>query len=132
MNYIFRYLISLSVFLIIDFIWLTLNNANYKKFIGHLMEDRPNLVAAFVFYLIFIFGLLIFVINPALANANVKSALLLGALFGIVSYSTYDLTNLATLKDWPLKMTIIDIIWGGTLSMVTSVASYYLIQLLKI
>lgn len=121
------YLITLPVFLGIDMIWLTLVAKNfYAKQIGYLMAKNPNLLAAFIFYLIFITGLVIFVITPALDKRIWSQALLHGALFGLVAYSTYDLTNLATIKDWPLVVTIVDLIWGMTLSATVSIVSYFI------
>ena len=111
------YLIALPVFLIIDSIWLTLISKNfYSKHLGYLMAKNPNLIAALIFYLIFIAGLIFFVISPALDKKMWTHALLAGAFFGLVTYATYDLTNLATVKDWPLIITIVDLIWGATVS----------------
>jgi uncharacterized membrane protein len=121
------YLIALPVFLGIDMIWLTLVAKNfYAKQIGYLMTKNPNLFAALVFYLIFIAGLIVFVITPALDKKMWTYALLAGALFGLVTYATYDLTNLATVKDWPLIITIVDLIWGMTLSAAVSVITYFI------
>jgi len=121
------YLITLPVFFIIDMIWLVLIAKNfYAKHIGFLMKTNINWTAAIIFYLIFIVGLIIFVIMPALEKNSWMTALLLGALFGFISYATYDLTNLATIKDWPLLVTIIDLIWGTVLAASVSVVSYFI------
>lgn len=121
--------VSLLVFLGIDFLWLAFIARNfYGKYLGHLMAKNPNLAVALLFYLIFTAGLVIFVITPALEKRSLLQALLLGALFGLVSYSTYDLTNLATLKDWPVIVTIVDLIWGSFLSAAVSVVTYSIIQ----
>ena len=121
------YLIALPVFLGIDIIWLTLVAKNfYAKQIGYFMAKNPNLIVAFIFYLIFIAGLIVFVITPALDKKSWIQALLAGAFFGLVTYATYDLTNLATIKDWPLIITIVDLIWGMTLSAVVSVITYFI------
>lgn len=123
------YLISLSVFLAIDMVWLVFIAKNfYAKQIGFLMAKNPNLVAAFIFYLIFIAGLIVFVINPALDKKMWTQALLMGAFFGLVTYATYDLTNLATVKNWPLIITIVDLIWGTVLSATVSVVTYFIAQ----
>ena len=87
------------------------------------MAPKVNWGAAMLFYLLFIVGLLIFVIRPALAAGAPLNALLYGALLGLISYATYDLTNLATLKDWPLVVTIVDLIWGTVLGGVVSYVS---------
>lgn len=129
MDSIIKYFIVLIIFLVIDFIWLAFIAKNlYRKYLGYLMKDKPNLLAAFIFYLIFVFGVLLFVINPALAEGSLLSALKRGLLFGLVTYSTYDLTNLATVKNWPIRITIIDLIWGTTVSALTSVLSYLMIN----
>jgi uncharacterized membrane protein len=121
------YAISISVFLAIDMVWLTLIAKNfYAKHIGYLMAKNPNLLAALIFYLIFIAGLVFFVITPALDKKMWIQALLAGAFFGLVTYATYDLTNLATIKDWPLIVTIVDLIWGMFVSATVSVATYFL------
>ncbi len=119
--------IALPVFLGIDMIWLTLIAKNfYAKHIGYLMAKNPNLLAALIFYLIFIAALIFFVINPALDKKMWTHALLAGLFFGLVTYATYDLTNLATIKDWPLIVTIVDLIWGMFVSAAVSVATYFI------
>ncbi len=119
------YLIALPVFLGIDMVWLTLVAKNfYASQIGYLMAKNPNLLAALIFYLIFIAGLIVFVITPALDKRSLSQVLLTGAFFGLVSYATYDLTNLATVKDWPLIITVVDLIWGSVLSASVSAITY--------
>jgi uncharacterized membrane protein len=119
------YFITLPIFLAIDMIWLGLVAKNfYAKHIGFLMKANINWTAAIIFYLVFIAGLIVFVILPALEKNSWVTALLLGALFGFITYATYDLTNLATIKDWPLLITIIDLIWGTVLAASVSVVSY--------
>ncbi len=121
------YLIALPVFLGIDMIWLTLVAKNfYAKHIGYLMAKNPNLPAAFIFYLLFIAGLIVFVIAPALDKKIWTHALVMGAFFGLITYATYDLTNLATIKNWPLIITIVDLLWGMTLSASVSVVTYFI------
>lgn len=121
------YLIALPVFLAIDIVWLSLVAKNfYARQIGFLMAKNPNLFAAFIFYLIFIAGLIVFVITPALDKKMWTQALLAGAFFGLVTYATYDLTNLATVKDWPLIVTVVDLIWGTVLAAAVSVISYFI------
>ena len=111
------YFISLGVFLVIDGLWLTLIAKNfYAKHLGYIMTDTPNLLAAGLFYLIYILTMVVLVISPALQKSSLSAAIFTGALFGLCAYATYDLTNMATLKDWPLIVTIVDLIWGTTLS----------------
>lgn len=116
-----RYLVTTGVFLLIDVAWLALIAPKlYKANIGHLMADKPNLPAAGVFYLLYIAALLFFVIDPALVKGSAWQAVWIGAFLGLVMYATYDLTNLATLKDWPLKITAIDLAWGTFITAATS------------
>jgi len=129
-NLIKMYLITLVVFFTIDIIWLGKVAKNiYQNEIGFIMADKVNWLAAIIFYLIFIFGLIFFVINPAIQKDSWLAACLMGMLFGFISYATYDLTNLATLANWPLKITIIDLLWGTTLGGLVSTISFYLIKL---
>jgi uncharacterized membrane protein len=120
--------IAFVVFFIIDMIWLGLIARNlYQNQIGHLLKPDVNWYAAIIFYVLFIAGLVIFVIQPAATANSIGHAILYGALFGLITYATYDLTNLATLKDWPITITIIDLTWGTFLGMSTS-ALAFLIQ----
>lgn len=119
--------IALPVFFAIDMIWLGFVAKNfYRSQIGFLMKPDINWVAAIVFYLIFITGLVLFVISPALEKGSWTHALLFGALFGFVCYATYDLTNLAVAKDWPLLVTIVDMIWGAVLAGSVSIVAYFI------
>ena len=121
------YLIALPVFFIIDMIWLGLIAKNFiREQIGFLMKTNLNWFAAIIFYLLFIAGLVVFVLSPSFEKKDWLNALYLGALFGLFTYSTYDLTNLATIKDWPLLVTIVDIIWGVVLSASVSLISYFI------
>jgi uncharacterized membrane protein len=126
------YLITFLVFIVIDLVWLGLvAKSMYRNHLGFIMSDSPNWIAALVFYALFIFGLVYFVINPAIENQSFTDALIRGLLFGLITYGTYDLTNLATLKDWPLKITIIDLTWGTFLGGSVSSLSYWLVNLFK-
>lgn len=119
------YLIALPVFLAIDMLWLGLvAKGFYAKQIGFLMKTNINWLAAIIFYLIFIIGLVLFVIMPALDKNSWRQALLLGALFGLITYATYDLTNLATLKNWPLLVTFVDLLWGTIIAASVSIITY--------
>lgn len=125
------YSVAFVVFLVIDLLWLGLIAKNlYQKELGFIMAESPNWIAAGIFYLIFIVGLVFFVINPALAKDSWKYALLVGLFFGFITYSTYDLTNLATLKDWPLKVTLIDLVWGSSLGASVSTITFFIVKML--
>ena len=119
------FLIALPVFFIIDMVWLILVAKKfYQEQIGFLMKPDINWVAAIIFYLLFIAGLVIFVISPAVEKHSWVHALLFGALFGLITYATYDLTNLATLQNWPLLVTVVDLIWGTVLASSISLITY--------
>jgi uncharacterized membrane protein len=125
-------LISVAVFLSIDMIWLLVISKNlYAKYLGYLMTDQVRVGAAAIFYLIFVVGLLFFVITPALSKDSWTYALFEGMFFGLITYATYDLTNLAVVKDWPVAITIIDLIWGTFLSSTTATVSFLLIRLFQ-
>ncbi|SDC49863.1 Uncharacterized membrane protein [Pelagirhabdus alkalitolerans] len=131
MDFLIAYLVTFVVFFVIDIIWLGLvARTFYKEQIGFLMKAKTNWTAAVIFYFIFIFGLVYFVIDPALQMESMSDALIRGLIFGLIAYSTYDLTNLATLDKWPLKVTIVDLIWGTTLGGLVSVVSYYITALI--
>ncbi|MDO9628517.1 MAG: DUF2177 family protein [Acholeplasmataceae bacterium] len=125
------YVISFVIFFAIDLLWLGIIAKNvYQRYIGELLKPDVNWVAAILFYLLFIGGLVIFVLMPAVDAGSWVKALLLGALFGFITYATYDLTNLATLKGWPIQITIIDLIWGTFLGASTSTLSYLAYKLI--
>ena len=118
------YLITLAVFFLIDMIWLgVVAKGFYRRHLGPMLNPKVNWAAAILFYLLFIVGLLVFVIKPALISGEPLKALFFGALLGLISYATYDLSNLATLKDWPLVVTIVDLIWGSVLGGAVSFVS---------
>jgi len=121
------FLIALPVFFIIDMIWLVLIAKKfYSEQIGFIMRPDVNWTAAIIFYLLFIAGLVTFVISPAFEKQSWIHAALFGAFFGLVTYATYDLTNLATLKDWPVLVTVVDLIWGAFLAASISMVTYFI------
>lgn len=127
MPFIKHYLIALVVFTLIDLVWLlVISKKLYRDKIGHLMADKANLPAAALFYLLFIAAMVFFVISPAVEKQSLLFALGAGAFFGLVTYATYDLTNLATLKDWPISITVIDLVWGTFITSATCTATVWL------
>lgn len=119
------YLIALPVFFAFDFLWLGLVAKNfYAKQLGFIMKTSFNIPAAIIFYLLFIVGLVLFVISPALEKKSLLTAIIMGGLFGFFTYATYDLTNLATLKNWPLTVSVVDMIWGVVLSATVATITY--------
>ncbi|MCB0650671.1 MAG: DUF2177 family protein [Saprospiraceae bacterium] len=124
------YLLTAIVFFAVDMLWLGLIAKDlYQKHLGNFLSDKVNWTAAIIFYLLFIIGISIFAIYPAVQKESLGQAILLGALFGFFTYATYDLTNLATLKDWPIKIVFIDITWGAVLTAVVSVAGFYIVKM---
>jgi len=123
--YLKLYLATFLAFLVIDMVWLGLVARNlYRQYLGFLMAPKVNWPAAILFYLLFIVGILVLAVLPGLEAGSLGITLLRGALFGLVAYATYDLTNLATLKDWPVLITVVDMLWGTALSVAVSYAGY--------
>jgi len=127
-TFLISYLAAIVSMLIIDLIWLSIMmKPFYQKYIGHLLSETPNLIPAIIFYLIFILGLVFLVIMPALSgNFSYLKLFIYGALFGLVAYGTYDLTNHATMKNWPAIVTIVDLIWGALLTGTVSVIAKFI------
>lgn len=116
-RFLTAYAITLPIFFAIDLVWLGLVAREfYREHLGYIMAPEVNWVPAILFYLIFIAGIVFFAVKPALETQSAGRALLYGALFGLVTYATYDLTNHATVRDWPLIVTLVDLAWGTTLS----------------
>ena len=125
-----NFLITLVSFFAVDILWLGLvARTFYRNQIGFLLAPRTNWLAAGLFYLFYLVGLSYFVLYPALAQGSWQAALLNGCIFGFMAYMTYDLTNLATLKDWPVLLAVVDIAWGTVLTGVTALLSYWVIGL---
>jgi uncharacterized membrane protein len=125
--YLKLYLASLVVFFAVDMVWLGLvANSFYKKYLGYLMAPTVNWFAAILFYLLFILGILVFVVVPGAKENSLQTTILRAVLFGLITYATYDLTNLATINQWPLIVTLVDLAWGMILSTIVSVAGFYL------
>jgi len=124
-KYFKLYLVTLAAFFAVDMVWLGLAAPSfYQKQLGFLMAPTPNWFVAVLFYLLFVVGLNLFVIVPGLNANSLKSTLLKAALFGLITYATYDLTNLATLKDWPVLVSVVDMVWGTILSVSVSTIGF--------
>jgi uncharacterized membrane protein len=129
---ILSYLLTTVVFFIIDMLWLGFIAKDfYSRHLANFLSPQVNWVAAIVFYLLFIVGIFIFAILPAIDKQSWSHALIYGGLFGFFAYATYDLTNLATLSNWPMKVVIIDIIWGFVLTASVSISGYFITQWLN-
>lgn len=126
---ILSYLLTTLVFFAIDMVWLSFIAKNlYRKYLSGFLSDTINWKAAIIFYLIFIAGIFIFAIMPAVEKNSITKAIIYGAMFGFFTYATYDLTNLATLKNWPLQIVFIDMAWGALLTALVSTAGFYIVK----
>ena len=132
MNEITKALIIAGTMVGIDGVWLaTMTSRFYKKNLGNLLAEKANFLAAGLFYAIYVVGVLVIIINPALENKySYVKTFVHGAIFGLVAYSTYDLTNQATLKNWPVIVTIVDMLWGALLTGLVSVVALRIIKAL--
>ena len=132
MKYVTAYIATVLVFLAVDYVWLTqVSTRFYVARIGHLMMERPNIAAAGVFYLFYVAGIVIFAVAPALKADSLSTAIILGGLFGLFTYGTYDVTNYATLRDWPVSVVVVDVAWGTVLSAVSATAGYTITRLMS-
>ncbi|MBT9371478.1 DUF2177 family protein [Rhizobium sp. CSW-27] len=129
MTYAVAYLSTAIVFFGLDFLWLgRVATGFYRSQLGDLMRERPDLVAAGLFYLVYVAGIVYFAVSPALAGGGLRQAALSGAILGLIAYGTYDITNLATLRNWPLAMSLVDLAWGTLLTATAATAGAWLTQ----
>lgn len=120
------YGITTAVFFALDLAWLsTATPRIYQPYLGDLLAPRPKLGVAAAFYLVYVVGILALAVVPGLREGSVVAALWRGALFGLLAYATYDLTNLATIRDWPWQISVIDMVWGTALNSAVAVAGFY-------
>ena len=125
--YLKLYAITIPIFFIIDLLWLgVIARGWYRKKLGFILSDNVNWVAAVIFYMIYIAGVLFFAVRPALNSNSWRDAVILGGLYGFFTYATYDLTNLATIKDWPPIIVLVDVLWGVCLCTVVSILSFFI------
>ena len=124
-KYLIAYGGTAAVFFAADFVWLgVMAKSFYRDRIGHLMADDISMTAAAGFYLMYVIGIVVFAVMPALQSESWKTALVLGGLLGLIAYGTYDMTNLATLRDWPASVVVVDMAWGTVLTGVSAAAGY--------
>jgi uncharacterized membrane protein len=125
------YATTLIVFCCADFVWLGwVAKEYYQSQLGGLLLAQPNWSAAVIFYALYAAGIVIFCISPALDAGSLGKAALLGALLGALAYATYDLSNLATLKSWPMALSVLDIAWGALVTSIAASAGYQMTRLL--
>lgn len=133
MRFAVAYAAVAIVFFGLDFLWLSRFALGfYRREIGPLLLDQPNLAISAVFYLVFILGLVLLVVLPAVDGGNWVSALWMGAILGLVAYGTFDITNLATLKGWSQTLALTDLAWGTALSAVAATAGYLVVAALRL
>jgi uncharacterized membrane protein len=119
------YIATLAVFIAADLAWLSVTTSRiYRPTLGNVLLSGVNLPPAVVFYALYPIGILIFAVSPATKNGSVMTAVVYGALFGFFTYSTYDLTNYATLRNWSLQLTLVDIAWGSVLVTAAATAGF--------
>ncbi len=125
------YLLTVPVFFVVDLIWLGLvAKGFYRRHLDFILSPHVNWPAAITFYLIYIIGIIVFAVIPAIDRESLSRALVWGGLYGFFTYATYDLTNMALIKGWPLKIVIVDILWGMILCTVVAGSSYGISRLL--
>ncbi|MGD2010302.1 MAG: DUF2177 family protein [Desulfobacterales bacterium] len=125
-KYSIVYAASLLLFLAVDFIWLGLvAQPFYHRQLGELLSQRVNWPAAIAFYMIYIVGLMIFCVAPALSRASLVNAIVLGGLYGFFTYATYELTNYALIRNWPAALVPVDIAWGVVLCTIVSAGGFW-------
>lgn len=132
MELIISFIVAAVVMGILDYVWLGyVGKKLYYREMGNLLLKKPNMLAALLFYVIYVVGTVVFVVVPALEKESLLYATGMGALFGLVAYATYDLTNLATMKGFSRKIVVIDLLWGALITMLTATGAYLAVQLLS-
>ena len=125
MPYVYGWLASAAAFLFLDAIWLSqMASRLYRPALGDMLADKPNFAAAAAFYVLYITGIMVLAVLPALEKGSLAKAAALGAFVGLLAYGTYDLTNHATLRDWPARLTLVDMVWGTLLTSLAACAGY--------
>jgi uncharacterized membrane protein len=124
-RFLLVYAITLPIFFGIDIVWLGIVARDfYPRYLGHLLAGQVQWTPAVVFYLLYIAGIVFFAVKPAIEAGSARRALINGAFLGLVAYATYDLTNQATMRAWPLIVTVVDLMWGTALTGTVAVVSY--------
>jgi uncharacterized membrane protein len=126
------YVSLIPIFLVLDMLWLGVFAKDfYAKHLEYIMSPNPNWIAAILFYALYIAGIIVFAVMPGVKESNLSKTILLGAFFGLCTYATYDLTNLATLRQWPIIVTVIDLIWGICISSVVAASGFYIARAIR-
>lgn len=128
-NYFKSLLVSLVVLIFIETVWMTMVENNfYSNFIGHLMNNDINWLSEILLSVLFTVALVYFVVEPAVRDNDIQKLLISAVLFGLIAYGTYDLTNFSMLREWPLSITVIDMLWGTCMTVLTSLISYFILK----
>jgi len=130
LRYSIAYAVTAGVFLGADYIWLNRAMGFYRKSLGDLLAEKPNLFAAAALYLIYFVGIVVLTVMPAARGEGWVASVWLGGLLGLVAFATYDLTNLATLSRWPLIVVLVDMVWGTFVTALASLAGFVAIRTL--
>lgn len=129
MDLIIKLLVAGGVMGLIDFVWLGfIAKKLYQTEMGSILLDKPNMLPAILFYIIYVVGVVVFVINPAIEKGSLAYAAGYGALFGLVAYATYDLTSLSVLKGFSTKIVVIDLLWGALLTAAVASVTYLVVS----
>ncbi len=127
------YAICTAVFFAMDFVWLSVATPRiYRPQLGDLLADKPKLGVAAAFYLFYVVGVIALAVLPGVREGSAVAALWRGAVFGLLAYATYDLTNLSTIRDWPWQVSLIDMAWGTVVTSVVSIVGFYAAQWLGV
>lgn len=128
-NYFKSLLVSLIVLIFIETVWMIMVENNfYSNFIGHLMSNDINWLSEIFLSILFTVALVYFVVDPAVRDNDIQKLLISAVLFGLIAYGTYDLTNFSMLREWPLSITVIDMLWGTCMTVLTSLISYFILK----
>ncbi len=128
-DFLIRFVITGALMGVLDFVWLTtMTQKFYRSQLGSLLLEKPNMLPALAFYVLYVVGVVVFVLSPALEKGSWQHAVGYGALFGLVGFATYDLTNLATLKHYTLKLTLVDMAWGALMTAIVSLVAYWIVK----
>lgn len=130
MSYVYGWLASAAAFLALDALWLSqMTPRLYRPALGHLLAEKANFAAAAIFYVLYVTGIMVLAVAPAFEKGGLAKAALAGAIVGLMAYGTYDLSNHATLKDWPAKITIIDMAWGTVLTCLSASVGFWVTRM---
>jgi uncharacterized membrane protein len=131
-QFVIAYIVTAAVFLCVDFVWLSYaSRAFYRPRLGELLAENPNLTVAALFYCVYVVGIVVFAVMPAFAARSLVMAVASGALLGLVAYGTYDFTNLATIRGWPISVAVVDVSWGIFLTATAATSGYLALKVLN-